>query len=203
MRAKNKQIDYVALVDELKRISIVQIFDRYMNGKLRYHGSKAVTVCPWHGRDSSPSLTLYVNRGNWYCYGCQRGGTNIDMVMQALGVDFKTAVATIARDFGFDNSRPDPSIRQHVIKQQERRSVDLAFDADFERVCRILLQLRNIISVKLRTYEDFEKNLGLVHTLPTMEGVIDELLSAREQADKLRAWRLARKVFPWLQKMKI
>lgn len=202
MRIKSKQIDYVALVDELKRIPIIQVFDRYLGGKLRYHGKKAVTECPWHGRDSSPSLTFYVDRNNWYCYGCQRGGTNVDLVMTALGVDFKTAVTAMARDFGLSSCQPDTKMRQQVIKQQERRSVDLAFDADFERVCRILLQFKKTISDKLRTYDDFEQNQGLVDTLPILDGVLDELVSAQEQTGKLRAWRLARKVFPWLQKTK-
>jgi len=89
MRQKSKQIDYIALVDELKRIPILQIFDRYVGDKLRHHGKKAVAVCPWHGRDSSPSLTLYVDRNNWYCDGCQRGGTTIDLAMTAWALTSK------------------------------------------------------------------------------------------------------------------
>jgi len=202
MRTRYTQADYIDVVDQIKRIPILEIFDRYIGGKLRHHGSKAVIACPWHGRDSSPSLTLYVDRGNWYCYGCQRGGTVIDLVMTALGVDFKTAVAAIARDFGLSGGRPDPEVRKKIINQQERRSVDLAFDTDYDRVCRVLLRLRNNIAANLRTYSDYEQNQELVHILPVMDGVIDELLGARNQADKICAWRLARKVFPWLQKTK-
>lgn len=194
MRTKNKQIDYIALVDELKRIPIIQIFDRYIGGKLRHHGKKAVTACPWHGRDSSPSLTFYTDRNNWYCYGCQRGGTNIDLVMQSLGADFKTAVAAIARDFGLSADKPDHEVRKKIRQQQERRNVDVAFEADYERVYLNLLKLRNSIAARLRSYEDYEQNQELVHLLPAAEGALDEMIVARTQVDRLRAWRIARKV---------
>jgi DNA primase len=202
MRNQDTRSDYIELVDQIKRIPIVDIFDRYVGGKLRQHGKKAVSACPWHGRDSSPSLTLYTDKGNWYCYGCQKGGTVIDMVMVSLGTDFKSAVAAIAKDFGLSSGAPNPEIRKKINTQQKRRSADLAFAADYDRVYLALVKLRNIISLKLRTYEDFERNQKLVHTLPILEGIIDELVSAKEQAAKLRAWRLARKVFPWLKKMK-
>ncbi|CQR71366.1 DNA primase [Sporomusa ovata DSM 2662] len=201
MRTKNTQADYIDLVDQLKRIPILQIFDSYVGGKLRHHGKKAVAACPWHGRDSSPSLTLYVDRNNWYCYGCQKGGTVIDMVMVALGVDFKTAVATIARDFGLRTCQIAPEVKKKIQQRQESRNIDVAFEADYERCYLVLLTLKNDIASKLSTYYEFEQNQKLVHTLPILEGIIDELSSAQAQADKLRAWRLARRMLIWLQTM--
>ena len=44
-------------------------------------------VCPLHA-DTDPSLKVYddAERG-WYCYGCQRGGTVIDLAAALAGID--------------------------------------------------------------------------------------------------------------------
>lgn len=45
---------------------------------LGYHPRKAgrnyVMSCPWHGEDSTPSLTIYEPGLGWHCFGCGRGG---------------------------------------------------------------------------------------------------------------------------------
>jgi hypothetical protein len=48
-------------------------------------------VCPFHG-DTDPSLLLYKGHRGWYCYGCHRGGSVVDLVMGFEGCGFTQAV---------------------------------------------------------------------------------------------------------------
>lgn len=38
-------------------------------------------MCPIHG-DRNPSLLLSLNEGRWYCFGCSKGGTALDLVLE-------------------------------------------------------------------------------------------------------------------------
>ena len=50
--------------------------------------------CPFHG-DKGPSLKVYPTTGGWHCFGCNKGGSVIDFVMEHEGCDFKAAVNAI------------------------------------------------------------------------------------------------------------
>lgn len=42
--------------------------------EVRKSGRNWVMSCPWHGNDTSPSLTIYEPGLGWHCFGCGRGG---------------------------------------------------------------------------------------------------------------------------------
>lgn len=48
-------------------------------------------VCPFH-IDHDPSLSIDHKRGLWHCFGCGKGGTVVDYVMEKEHVDFVGAV---------------------------------------------------------------------------------------------------------------
>ena len=50
--------------------------------------------CPFHG-DRNASLKVYPKDGGWHCFGCGRGGSVIDFVMEHEGCGFTTAVKAI------------------------------------------------------------------------------------------------------------
>jgi hypothetical protein len=53
--------------------------------------SEKKIVCPFH-IDHDPSLSINHKKGLWYCFGCGKGGTVIDFVMEKEGLDFVSAV---------------------------------------------------------------------------------------------------------------
>ena len=59
-----------------------------------YRVKRGFMVCPFHG-DTDASLKVYRGNGGWHCYGCGRGGSVIDFVMEHEGCDFRTAVRAI------------------------------------------------------------------------------------------------------------
>lgn len=47
-------------------------------------------LCPLHP-DTKPSLTVYPETDSWFCYGCHRGGDNIQFVREIEGCNFPEA----------------------------------------------------------------------------------------------------------------
>jgi hypothetical protein len=59
-----------------------------------YTTKRGFMVCPFHG-DTDASLKVYRGTGGWHCFGCGRGGSVIDFVMEHENCDFRTAVRAI------------------------------------------------------------------------------------------------------------
>lgn len=55
-----------------------------------------MAVCPFHG-DSNPSLSISPDRGLWYCFGCQEGGTAITFIQKKENLEFADSVRFLAR----------------------------------------------------------------------------------------------------------
>lgn len=47
------------------------------------------TTCPFHagGEERTPSLHAYDDDGGWFCFGCERGGTIIDLGVALFGIE--------------------------------------------------------------------------------------------------------------------
>lgn len=57
------------------------------------------TMC-FKGHDSkTPSLTFTPQKNLFYCFGCGIGGSNIDLVMQASNMDYRSSIAWLKEKF--------------------------------------------------------------------------------------------------------
>lgn len=71
--------------DPLRRIPAT-FYVPLLTGRTLGHDGKL--RCPLHanGEERTPSLHAYDGDGGWYCYGCQRGGTIIDLAAALWGL---------------------------------------------------------------------------------------------------------------------
>lgn len=200
-RQRRTKEDYIELTARIKRLPILEVFDRYVGGKVRQRGNKAVAACPFHAGDRSPSFTMYTDteKNNWVCYGCHKGGTVIDLVMKQLNLDFKSASSALARDFGLSDWEPNPEVQKKLRRAQESRTVVLAFEKDYDRIFKVLLSIRNQFYQNVKSFEDFEANLSLANEMPIIESYISQMADACSQEEKLELWRAVRRRFPWLK----
>ena len=83
--------------------------------------------CPFH-KEKTASLKIYTGRdghGGWHCFGCGRGGSVIDFVMELFGINYQQAVIRINQDFslGLTNQRTSRSMLSEAARRarQERR----------------------------------------------------------------------------------
>lgn len=157
-------------------------------------------VCPFHG-DKNASLQIYENNGRhngWHCFGCGKGGSVIDFVMEHDGCDFITAVKAIDRALGLGLLETADlfSMKQRKAEQEAYDRVREAFDAYYDEMSRQLMilylekfhRLRAIEEkeVRERTADEWTRLQTLPEDLQYIEYLQDRIT---ENKRKVMAWR--------------
>jgi DNA primase len=85
-------------IDEVKsRLNIVDIISAKVPLKKAGHNFKG--LCPFHN-EKTPSFMVSPDRQSFHCFGCGKGGSVIDFVMEYEHVDFVEALETLAEKAG-------------------------------------------------------------------------------------------------------
>lgn len=85
-------------LDEISsRVNAAEVIGRYVQLKTR--GRKAIGLCPFHG-ERTPSFSVDLERGLWYCFGCSEGGSVYNFLMRIEGLSFPQAVKKLADEVG-------------------------------------------------------------------------------------------------------
>lgn len=78
------------------RVSMLDVIERY-----GYEVNRVgFMCCPFHSGDRTASLKIYPGERGWHCFGCGKGGSVIDFVMEHDGLSFKGACKTLDSMFG-------------------------------------------------------------------------------------------------------
>lgn len=77
-------------------------------------------LCPFHG-DTDPSFKVDRERGTWYCFGCQEGGSIFNFLMKDQGLSFPEAVRHVAARYGVKLPSPKLSPEQRRIQKERER----------------------------------------------------------------------------------
>ena len=119
-----------------------------------YRTKRGFMVCPFHG-DRDASLKVYPGSGGWHCFGCGKGGSVVDFVMEHEGCDFRTAVVAIDRamHLGLMDPHENPfeasreKRRQHALDNFVNavyayadamiRSIEIQQEIDTKRMMRL------------------------------------------------------------------
>lgn len=97
-------------LDRIKRDTDLVALVEASGVKLARQGQDWVGLCVFHS-DTQPSLVVSVHKVPpvWRCFGCGAGGSCVDFVMKRDGVDFRTAVATLAPGLVMDGGEAAPT----------------------------------------------------------------------------------------------
>ncbi|MEY8386779.1 DNA primase [Oscillospiraceae bacterium 38-13] len=89
-----------SFIDELTaRCDIVDVVGSYVH--LTRKGSNLFGLCPFHS-EKTGSFSVSVNKQIYYCFGCKRGGTVIDFIMEEENLPFPDAVRFLAKRAGME-----------------------------------------------------------------------------------------------------
>lgn len=148
--------------------------------------------CPFHRGDNHGSLKLYPGQKGWHCFGCNRGGSVIDFVMELFGIGFTQAVVRINADFslGLTAERPRPSQQSKAL--QERRKAQCEAErrrAEYLALAQEHCYWLEVSKVFAPTGPEFIHPLyaGAVKQLPLLEWVTEERLMNQEALPPLEA----------------
>lgn len=77
--------------------------------------------CPFHQGDRTASLKVYPGGGGWHCFGCNKGGSVVDFVMELFGLNFKQALLRLNADFnlGLSSARPDRAAYSEMLERRQ------------------------------------------------------------------------------------
>jgi DNA primase len=144
---------------------------------LRQRGRSFTGLCPFHN-EKSPSFSVNPDKGFFYCFGCKKGGSVIDFVMEADGLTFREAVRDLGERFGVE-VREERDAEKLDDEARRRKDRDLLYAVNhaaatfFERA---------LVEHPLRSYALAElARRDLVPTWadpPGPEGTVDETLRA-------------------------
>ena len=111
-------------------------------GLYGYQAKRGKMVCPFHA-DKNASLQIYQNNGRhsgWHCFGCGRGGSVIDFVMEHENCDFITAVKAIDNALSL-NLLETVNLFDMETRKQEQDLYDRireSFDSYYDKASELL-----------------------------------------------------------------
>ncbi|HEX2740327.1 MAG TPA: DNA primase [Rubrobacter sp.] len=117
MRISDRSIEEVR-----EAANIVEVTSEFT--ALKRQGARFAGLCPYPDhQEKTPSFSVSPDRGFYYCFGCQRGGDAIKLVMDLKSFDFAEAVAYLAERSGVDvqfEGGGDPgAARERTLRRRE------------------------------------------------------------------------------------
>jgi len=91
---------------------------------LKRQGARFSGLCPYPDhQEKTPSFSVSPDRGFYYCFGCNRGGDAIKLVMDLKSLDFAEAVSYLAErsgvDLQFEGGGDPDAARQRNLRRRE------------------------------------------------------------------------------------
>ena len=110
-----------AFLDELRsRVSLEEIVSEYV--PLKQKGRRFWGCCPFHN-EKTPSFSVDAESQLYYCFGCHKGGTVINFVMEMERMEFQEAVRHLAERAHMALPEPSAKEKSTSINAQERERI--------------------------------------------------------------------------------
>ncbi|MGD9563222.1 MAG: DNA primase [Pyrinomonadaceae bacterium] len=110
-------------IDELKtRADLVRIIEPY--APLKKKGANWMGCCPFH-QEKTPSFSVNPVKGFYKCFGCGKGGTAFNFLMEMEGLNFPEAVKRVAEISGVPLPEPidDEQFQQSKKRREEKKQL--------------------------------------------------------------------------------
>src|ERR1043165_9207330 len=105
-------------IDDLRRqADIVRVIQDYVT--LKKKGADWIACCPFH-QEKSPSFSVNPSKDIFYCFGCHKGGSVFNFVMEMERVSFPEAIRIVAEKVGM----PLPVMQEDNKFEARRKEAD-------------------------------------------------------------------------------
>lgn len=110
-------------IDDLRRqADIVRIVQDYVT--LKKTGANWVARCPFH-KETKPSFSVNPAKDIFYCFGCQKGGSVFNFVMEIERVTFPESIKIVAEKAGVPLPKMEDDSRFEARKRESDQVIEL------------------------------------------------------------------------------
>jgi DNA primase len=110
-------------IDDLKRqADIVRVIQDYV--QLKKKGSNWMACCPFH-KEKTPSFSVSPAKEIFYCFGCHKGGSVFNFVMEMERVSFPEAIKLVAEKSGMTLPKMVDDSRFEARRRESDQVVEL------------------------------------------------------------------------------
>jgi len=149
------------LIDTANTVPMVKLF-HYYSLKLNEHQRKITCPFPFHqnGREKTPSFYFYPKTNTYFCFGCKKGSTVVDLVSNMENISAEKASNKIIDIFNSD-------IDENVVFNRESFDEKLLIMMDFSNAVREFRiknysnEAQNFIENICRIYDDLNSKFSL------------------------------------------
>jgi DNA primase len=110
-------------IDDLKRqADIVRVVQDYV--QLKKKGANWMACCPFH-KEKTPSFSVSPAKEIFYCFGCHKGGSVFNFVMEMERVSFPEAIKMVAEKSGVPLPKLIDDSRFEARRQESDQVIEL------------------------------------------------------------------------------
>jgi DNA primase len=110
-------------IDDLKRqADIVRVVQDYV--QLKKKGANWMACCPFH-KEKTPSFSVSPAKEIFYCFGCHKGGSVFNFVMEIERVSFPEAIKLVAEKSGVPLPKLIDDSRFEARRQESDQVIEL------------------------------------------------------------------------------
>ncbi len=110
-------------IDDLKRqADIVRVIQDYV--QLKKKGANWMACCPFH-KEKTPSFSVSPTKEIFYCFGCHKGGSVFNFVMEMERVAFPEAIKIVAEKSGMPLPKLIDDSRYEARKAESDQVIEL------------------------------------------------------------------------------
>lgn len=155
------------------RNDIADVVGQYVHFSKRT-GANQFGLCPFHS-EKTPSFSVNTERQIYHCFGCGKGGSVINFVMEIENLSFPDAVQFLARRVGMEvpDDRPDENrsrrSRMLELNKDAARFFYAQLMADKGGAAQAYVQKRGITGA-------FVKNFGLGYAPDSWSALTDAMM---------------------------
>src|SRR6266508_1935948 len=115
--------DRQVFIDDLKRrADSVRVGQDY--GQLKKKGANWMACCPFH-KEKTPSFSVSPVKEIFYCFGCHKGGSVFNFVMEMERVSFPDAIKLVAEKSGVPLPKLIDDSRFEARRQESEEVIEL------------------------------------------------------------------------------
>ncbi len=172
-------------VDEVKnKLDIVDIVGQHVT--LKKAGRNFKGLCPFH-REKTPSFMVSPERQSFHCFGCGKGGSVIDFVMEHDHIDFVEALEELAQRAGVTLTKRITDAPEQKLKEALYEVNRIASEYYHYMLTKHKLGERALLYLRNRGISDKSiKTFGLGYS-PNSWEALSRYLKTKKYSDQLLA----------------